>query len=65
MTSLLYTLITLLQARLDRTDKGEVSLEYVLVGGMAAVGIVAGMGILFPAASTWFQDIATEIGSAF
>ena len=64
MTNLVFTLISFLQARLDRTDKGEVSIEYVLVGGLAALAIIAGMAVLFPAVGGWFNDIATTVNGA-
>ena len=56
MLSLL-TLITWLRHRIANKDSGEVSIEYVLVGGLAAGGIVLGMAVLFPGATGWFQSI--------
>lgn len=60
----LMSLILRLQARLDREDRGEVSIEYVLVGGLAAAAIIAGMAVLFPAVGGWFNDIATTVTTA-
>lgn len=64
MTNLVFSIISFLQARFDRSERGEVSLEYVLVGGLAAAAIVAGMLVLSPAISTWFSGIAADITGA-
>lgn len=64
MTNLVFTIISFLQARFDRSDKGEVAIEYVLVGGLAALAIIAGMATFSTAVGTWFSDLATAIGNA-
>jgi Flp pilus assembly pilin Flp len=64
MTNLVFTILTFLQAHLDRSDKGEVSIEYVLVGGLAALAIVAGMVTFNTAVGDWFTSLQTTIGNA-
>ena len=64
MLALVSTLITWLNARIAKKDSGEVSIEYVLVGGLAAAAIIAGMAILFPAVGGWFTDVATTVTGA-
>ena len=64
MTNLVFTILSFLQTRLDRSESGEVSIEYVLVGGLAALAIIAGMAVLFPAVGGWFNDIATTVSNA-
>ena len=64
MINLVLTLAHFLAAHLDRSEKGEVSIEYVLVGGLAALAIIAGMAVLFPAAAGWFDMIATTVTGA-
>jgi Flp pilus assembly pilin Flp len=61
---LLQTLTSWLARRLDSADRGEVSIEYVLVGGLAAAAIIAGMAVLFPAVGGWFSSIATTVSGA-
>jgi len=64
MLSLLFTLTAWLRSRIDSKDSGEVSIEYVLVGGLAAAAIIAGMAVLFPAVGGWFSDLATTVSGA-
>lgn len=64
MTNLVFSIISFLTARFDRTDKGEVSIEYVMVGGLAALAIIAGMAVLFPAVGGWFQTITDTVNGA-
>jgi pilus assembly protein Flp/PilA len=63
MINLLFNLIDQLSARL-RGDRGEVSLEYVLVGGLMAVAIVASIGALSGTLGTWFTTISNTITDA-
>ena len=56
-------LLDRLVARLGADDRGEVSIEYVLVGGLMAVAIVAGIVGLTGGLSGWFSGIGTEISS--
>lgn len=64
MTNLVFSIISFLQARFDRSDKGEVAIEYVLVGGLAAIAIIAGMAVFTTSVGAWFTALATEIGDA-
>jgi pilus assembly protein Flp/PilA len=64
MTNLVFSIISFLQARFDRSDEGEVAIEYVLVGGLAAIAIIAGMAVFSTAVGSWFTALATEIGDA-
>lgn len=64
MTNLVFSIISFMQARFDRSDKGEVAIEYVLVGGLAAIAIIAGMAVFTTSVGTWFTALATEIGQA-
>lgn len=64
MLTIISTLINQLAARLHKEERGEVSLEYVLVGGLAAVFIIAGMAVLSPAVGNWFSGIADTITDA-
>lgn len=64
MLALVSTLVSFLAARLNKEDRGEVSIEYVLVGGLAAAAIIAGMAILFPAVGGWFTDVASTVSGA-
>lgn len=45
-------------------EQGEVSLEYVLVGGLMATAIVASIGALSGSLAGWFSAISTAIGNA-
>lgn len=45
-------------------EQGEVSLEYVLVGGLMATAIVASIGALSGSLAGWFTSISTAIGNA-
>ena len=58
------TLMAWLENRLRRDDKGEVAIEYVLVGGLAAVAIVAAMATFNTSVTGWFTGIATTISGA-
>jgi len=60
MFNLLYVMFQSLTARL-RDEKGEVSLEYALVGGLMAAAIIAGLAVLTPQLLTWFTGIGKEI----
>lgn len=60
MLNLLYVMFQSLTARL-RDEKGEVSLEYALVGGLMAAAIIAGLAVLTPQLLTWFTGIGTKI----
>jgi Flp pilus assembly pilin Flp len=64
MMNIIRTLTNWLLTRAQHDERGEVSLEYVLVGGLAAVAIVAGMAVLSPAIVAWFTTIATTISNA-
>lgn len=64
MLSIFNTLLDYLSARFNKEERGEVSLEYVLVGGLAAVFIIAGMAVLSPAVGNWFSGIADTITDA-
>jgi Flp pilus assembly pilin Flp len=64
MFTMISMLISQLATRLRKDDRGEVSLEYVLVGGLAAVFIIAGMAVLSPAVGNWFSGIADTITDA-
>jgi Flp pilus assembly pilin Flp len=61
MLKVIQSIITFFQSRLTYDDRGEVSIEYVLVGGIAAAAIVAGMAVLFPSSSGWFDKLATSV----
>ena len=63
MTNLLFNLIDRLVNRL-RSERGEVSLEYVLVGGLMAVAIVGSIGLLSGTLGTWFTTISDTISTA-
>jgi Flp pilus assembly pilin Flp len=62
MINVIAMLLDRLVARLGADDRGEVSIEYVLVGGLMAVAIVAGIVGLTSGLSGWFTGIGTEIG---
>jgi len=64
MLSLLFTFTTWLKSRTGKNDQGEVSLEYVLVGGLAAAAIVVAMATFDTAVTGWFESIANTIGGA-
>lgn len=61
MINLLTMLITRLTVRL-RDDEGAVAIEYVLLAGVGALGIIAGIGLLFPTVGGFFGDIADGVG---
>lgn len=63
MLSLMQTIVSFLRARFA-DEHGEVSIEYVLVGGLAAAGIVAGMALFFPVVGGWFKDIYDLVSAA-
>ena len=63
MINLLFSLIDRLTAQL-RSERGEVSLEYVLVGGLMAVAIVGSIGLLSGSLSSWFTSISGTISDA-
>jgi Flp pilus assembly pilin Flp len=65
MTNVLFDLISRLVARLGADDRGEVSIEYVLIGGMMAAAIVAGIVTLTGGLGGWFGEIATDLNNAF
>ena len=64
MLNLLQLIISTLVARLNRDERGAVAIEYILLAGVGAIGIVAGVSILFAAAGGFFQDIATSVSDA-
>lgn len=64
MTNLVFSIINFLQARFDRSEKGEVAIEYVLVGGLAAIAIIAGMAVFSTAVGGWFSALSTAISNA-
>jgi Flp pilus assembly pilin Flp len=64
MTNLVFSIISFLQAHLDRSDKGEVAIEYVLVGGLAALAIIAGMATFNTSVTGWFTGLQTAITTA-
>jgi Flp pilus assembly pilin Flp len=63
MLNLLTILIDRLTARLHN-DEGAVAIEYVLLAGVGALGIIFGIAVLFPTVGGFFQDIADEVGAA-
>jgi Flp pilus assembly pilin Flp len=63
MLNLFTILIDRLVARL-RIDEGAVAIEYVLLSGVGALGIIFGIAVLFPTVGGFFTDIATEVGNA-
>jgi Flp pilus assembly pilin Flp len=64
MINLLFSLIDRLTAQLRNSERGEVSLEYVLVGGLMAVAIVGSIGLLSGSLSDWFTSISGTISDA-
>ena len=64
MLNLLFNLLNQLVAR-ARGERGEVSIEYVLVGGMMAVAIIAGITALTGGLDGWFDEIAAKLDTAF
>ena len=65
MTNLVFSIISFLQARSERSDKGEVAIEYVLVGDMAAVFIIIAMTALATGVDNSFDLIVTKVTAAF
>lgn len=63
MFTMLHIYISMLASRL-RSEKGEVSLEYALVGGLMAVAIVLGIASLTTGLGTWFSGISARITAA-
>ena len=61
MTNLVFSIISFLQARSERSEKGEVAIEYVLVGGLAAVAIVAAMLAFGTSVDGWFDTITGNV----
>ena len=63
-------MLMLLTALIDRLvnrlhdDDGAVAIEYVLLAGVGALGIIFGISLLFPTVGGFFGDIATEVGDA-
>ena len=47
-----------------RAEKGEVSVEYALVGGLVATAIIGGMLVFSPAVIGWFTGIAGDVTDA-
>lgn len=64
MTNLVFSIISFLQARSDRNEKGEVAIEYVLVGGLAAAAIVLGMITFEASVTSWFTSLQTMISNS-
>jgi Flp pilus assembly pilin Flp len=62
MLALLPYLRAFLATRSD--ERGEVSLEYALVGGLMAVAIIAGIVGLTGALAGWFTGIGNAITNA-
>jgi Flp pilus assembly pilin Flp len=56
-------LLTYLDARL-RNEKGEVSIEYALVGGLVAIAIIAGFVTFGPAITNWFDGIGDMVSGS-
>ena len=69
MLALVTRTLIWLNARLanlsPRNDKGEVSIEYVLVGGLAGVAIIAGMVTFKGDIGEWFTELGTKIDAVF
>jgi len=63
MMNLLFNLINRLTARTSE-ERGEVSIEYVLVAGLLAIAIIGGMAVLTPVVGTWFASIAASVTAA-
>lgn len=63
MLTVIHIMLNNLAARVRNDDRGEVSLEYALVGGLMAVAIVTGIGGLTGSLGTWFDGIGTNITS--
>lgn len=61
MLNVIFITVTQWAARLRKDDRGEVSLEYALVGGLMAAAIIAGLTVLQPELKQWFTDIGTDI----
>ena len=64
MLNLFFNLLDQLVARL-RGERGEVSIEYVLVGGLMAIAIIAGIATLTGGLGGWFGELAGELDGAF
>jgi Flp pilus assembly pilin Flp len=64
MLNVIHIVLSQLAARVRNDDRGEVSLEYVLVGGLMAAAIVLGMATLSPAVSGWFVAIGGIVTGA-
>ena len=65
MLNVIHIVLSQLAARVRNDDRGEVSLEYALVGGLMAVAIAAGIAALSPLLVDWFTAIGGDIGSHF
>jgi len=65
MLNVIHIVLSQLAARVRNDDRGEVSLEYALVGGLMAVAIAAGIAVLSPLLVEWFRAIGADIGSHF
>ncbi len=49
--------------RFLRDEEGAAAIEYVLIGGLVALALVIGATALGGALNTWFNDVATYIGT--
>ena len=61
MNKLMIKLYVTLQALRD--ERGQDLIEYVLIGGVVAVGAIAGMGNLAANLNAAFGNIATKVSS--
>ena len=58
MLNVIHIVVSQLAARVRNDDRGEVSLEYALVGGLMAVAIVAAIALLVPGLNAWFKGMS-------
>jgi pilus assembly protein Flp/PilA len=50
-------------ARLVRDDQGQDLIEYVLIGTLVSIAVIAGAGALGTNLNTWYQNMATWVNT--
>jgi Flp pilus assembly pilin Flp len=65
MLNVIHIVLSQLATRVRNDDRGEVSIEYALVGGLMAVAIVAAIALLVPGLNAWFGGMGDFLTAHF